>query len=154
MISGKLYAGPEVDVWSCGVILYALLCGTLPFDDENIPNLFKKIKVSKCMHHSTYMVTCSCWSRAYLYSPFLLHSRVEYIPFQAICQVQQGIWFQECWLLILWSGSPSVKFVNMIGSKFISHAIWLFLLQIVHNKLKRLVCSALLFIDVLWTQLI
>lgn len=45
MISGKLYAGPEVDVWSCGVILYALLCGTLPFDDENIPNLFKKIKV-------------------------------------------------------------------------------------------------------------
>ncbi|KAG0486746.1 hypothetical protein HPP92_008841 [Vanilla planifolia] len=44
VISGKLYAGPEVDVWSCGVILYALLCGALPFDDENIPNLFKKIK--------------------------------------------------------------------------------------------------------------
>jgi hypothetical protein len=45
VISGKLYAGPEVDVWSCSVILYALLCGSLPFDDDNIPNLFKKIKV-------------------------------------------------------------------------------------------------------------
>ena len=44
MISGNLYAGAEVDVWSCGVILYALLCGTLPFDDESIPSLFKKIK--------------------------------------------------------------------------------------------------------------
>ncbi|KAI9288619.1 kinase-like domain-containing protein [Umbelopsis sp. AD052] len=43
VISGKLYAGPEVDVWSCGVILYVMLCGRLPFDDEYIPTLFKKI---------------------------------------------------------------------------------------------------------------
>ena len=45
LISGNLYAGPEVDVWSCGVILYALLCGRVPFEDDNIPNLIKKIKV-------------------------------------------------------------------------------------------------------------
>ncbi|VAH85270.1 unnamed protein product [Triticum turgidum subsp. durum] len=44
LISGNLYAGPEVDVWSCGVILYALLCGKVPFEDDNIPKLFKKIK--------------------------------------------------------------------------------------------------------------
>lgn len=44
VVSGRPYAGPEVDVWSCAVILYALLCGSLPFDDEHVPNLFKKIK--------------------------------------------------------------------------------------------------------------
>uniref|UniRef100_A0A453GNL9 non-specific serine/threonine protein kinase n=4 Tax=Aegilops tauschii subsp. strangulata TaxID=200361 RepID=A0A453GNL9_AEGTS len=44
VISGELYAGPEVDVWSCGVILYTPLCGAVPFDDDSIPKLFKKIK--------------------------------------------------------------------------------------------------------------
>lgn len=33
-----------MDVWSCGVILYTLLCAKLPFVDEYMPNLFKKIK--------------------------------------------------------------------------------------------------------------
>ena len=44
VISGKLYSGPEIDVWSAGVIMYVLLCGKLPFDDEHIPSLFKKIE--------------------------------------------------------------------------------------------------------------
>lgn len=35
------------------MILYALLCGTLPFDDENIPNLFKKIKVYPYKRHTS-----------------------------------------------------------------------------------------------------
>ena len=43
MIAGKRYHGSNVDIWSCGVILYALLCGYLPFEDPNTANLYKKI---------------------------------------------------------------------------------------------------------------
>lgn len=44
VIAGRLYAGPEVDAWSIGVILYAFLCGRLPFEDESMRSLFKRIR--------------------------------------------------------------------------------------------------------------
>ncbi|KAI0033335.1 CAMK/CAMKL/AMPK protein kinase [Vararia minispora EC-137] len=43
VIRGGLYTGPEIDVWSCGVILYVMLCGRLPFEDDDVHTLFTKI---------------------------------------------------------------------------------------------------------------
>lgn len=43
MIAGKKYNGTQVDLWSCGVILFALLAGYLPFEDPNTSDLYKKI---------------------------------------------------------------------------------------------------------------
>jgi len=43
MIAGKKYNGLLVDIWSCGIILYAMLCGYLPFEDPDTTELYKKI---------------------------------------------------------------------------------------------------------------
>ena len=43
MVAGKKYDGFKIDIWSSGIILYAMLCGYLPFEEKNNENLFKKI---------------------------------------------------------------------------------------------------------------
>eukprot|EP00823_Brevimastigomonas_motovehiculus_P004654 TRINITY_DN3167_c0_g1_i1.p1 TRINITY_DN3167_c0_g1~~TRINITY_DN3167_c0_g1_i1.p1 ORF type:complete len:657 (-),score=101.06 TRINITY_DN3167_c0_g1_i1:343-2313(-) len=87
VISGNFYAGPEVDVWSCGVILFAMLCGSLPFDDENIRTLFRKIKTG-------YFVTPPHVSKD---ADHLIRCMLEVDPLRRITikQIRAHPWFQE-----------------------------------------------------------
>ncbi|XP_061167158.1 serine/threonine kinase SAD-1-like isoform X4 [Saccostrea echinata] len=58
VIRGEKYDGRKADVWSCGVILYALLVGALPFDDDNLRQLLEKVK--KGIFHIPHFVSPDC----------------------------------------------------------------------------------------------
>ncbi|KAH9942815.1 Pkinase-domain-containing protein [Amylocystis lapponica] len=76
LLNAKVYTGPEVDVWSFGVVLYVLVCGKVPFDDQSMPALHAKIKrglveypvwlSAECKHLLTRMLVTNPAVRATL----------------------------------------------------------------------------------------
>lgn len=61
LLQAKPYTGPEIDVWSFGIVLYVLVCGKVPFDDQSMPALHTKIKKG-VVDYPSWVGSGSCWS--------------------------------------------------------------------------------------------
>ncbi|GMM33394.1 serine/threonine protein kinase [Saccharomycopsis crataegensis] len=58
LLSAHPYIGPEVDVWSFGVVLFVLVCGKVPFDDQSVSVLHEKIKKGNVEYPSSLSQEC------------------------------------------------------------------------------------------------
>ncbi|XP_035808282.1 serine/threonine-protein kinase BRSK2-like isoform X11 [Amphiprion ocellaris] len=86
VIRGEKYDGRKADAWSCGVILFALLVGALPFDDDNLRNLLEKVKLG--VFHMPHFIPPDCQN--------LLRGMIEVDASKRLTleQIQKHTWYQ------------------------------------------------------------
>ncbi|XP_039630786.1 serine/threonine-protein kinase BRSK1-like isoform X3 [Erpetoichthys calabaricus] len=85
VIRGEKYDGRRADVWSCGVILFALLVGALPFDHDNLRQLLEKVKSG--VFHMPHFIPPDCQA--------LLRGMIEVNPEKRLTleEIQKHSWY-------------------------------------------------------------
>ena len=68
------YYDEKVDVWSAGAVLYMMLCGQMPFDDESIPTLIGKITTCD------YVMRGAVWAKVSQEAKALVRAMLEMDP--------------------------------------------------------------------------
>lgn len=68
VLNDRGYDGSTADLWSCGVILFVLLAGYLPFDDSNLVNLYKKVSFIDILSTQFILPVYCMFQFAYLFA--------------------------------------------------------------------------------------
>ncbi|XP_060197235.1 CBL-interacting serine/threonine-protein kinase 3-like isoform X2 [Lycium barbarum] len=78
VLNDRGYDGATADLWSCGVILFVLLAGYLPFDDSNLMNLYNKVSIF--LHHLIpfSLFVFICWLVSLYLSWYIQISAAEF----------------------------------------------------------------------------
>lgn len=87
VLSNQGYDGAAADVWSCGVILYVLMAGYLPFEEADLPTLFRRIGAAEFV--------CPLWFSAG--AKTLIHKILDPNPKTRVNieAIRQDAWFQR-----------------------------------------------------------
>ncbi|PIA12604.1 Pkinase-domain-containing protein [Coemansia reversa NRRL 1564] len=87
LLNAQPYTGPEVDLWSFGVVLYVLVCGKVPFDDQSMPALHAKIKRGHVEYPSWLTPECRhLLSRLLVVSPQRRATMAEVVRHPWMCK--------------------------------------------------------------------
>lgn len=99
LLNARVYTGPEVDVWSFGVVLYVLVCGKVPFDDQSMPALHAKIKRGQVEYPAWLSAECK-----HLLSRMLVTNPAARATLQEV--------LSHPWMLRNFNGPPSPHLIQ------------------------------------------
>jgi 5'-AMP-activated protein kinase catalytic alpha subunit len=87
VLSNHGYDGAAADIWSCGVILYVLMAGYLPFEEADLPTLFRRISAAEFV--------CPYWFSAG--AKTLIHKILDPNPKTRVKieEIRKDLWFQK-----------------------------------------------------------